>query len=81
MAWKPQEVEAARHLLYHYGQPGGYQPGSFTKQLIRTLEAADHYNRSRLLRAFPEFKPAVQILITHGSTALAETITSTETTP
>lgn len=81
MPWKPQELEAARHLLYHYGQPGGWEPGSFTKQLIRTLEHADHYNRNRLLGAFPEFKPAVQILITQGSTALANTITSTETTP
>ena len=70
----PAQKEAARHLLFYYGAPGGLQPGRFHILLIKTLEAADQYNRSKLLRAFPEFEPAVTIAQIHGLNTLAEVI-------
>ena len=70
----PAQLEAAKHLLGFYGKPGGLQGGRFHTQLIKTMEAADHYNRNRLLRAFPEFEPAVTIAQTHGLNVLTEVI-------
>lgn len=81
MAWNPREIEAARNLLYHYGQPGGWEPGSFTTALIRAMEAADSHNLDRLCQAFPEFTKAVVILQNEGSTALQQTIADLEVTP
>lgn len=75
------EAEAARNLLYHYGQPGGWEPGSFTTALIRAMEAADQNNRERLLTAFPQFRWAINILTIEGSGKLAEVIAELETTP
>lgn len=73
--WTPAEAEAARHLLWHYGQPGGYEPGSFHTALIRALEAADTFNKARLLGAFPEFRKAVYILETQGAQELSRLLT------
>lgn len=70
----PEQMEAARNLLYHYGKPGGWRPNRFTTCLIRTFEAADHHNRNKLLVTFPAFIPAIHILITEGATKLQETV-------
>lgn len=48
----------ANHVLHHYGR-GGYQAGSFTRQLITTIAAADLENRARLALGFPEYTAAV----------------------
>lgn len=48
----------ANHVLAHYGQ-GGYQAGSFTRQLIATIAAADMQNRAKLAGAFPDYTAAV----------------------
>ena len=70
----PDQKQAAQHLLGFYGKPGGLPPGRFHLLLIKTLEAADHHNRARLLRAFPEFEPAVTIAQIHGLDTLAKVI-------
>lgn len=77
----PPQLEAARNLLFHYGHPGGWEPGSFTTALIRALEAADQWNRSKLLNAFPDFFPAVTILQVDGSTKLAQIVAEQDHTP
>lgn len=76
--FQPDQLEAARNLLYHYGQPGGWEPGSFTTALIRAMEAADQGNRAKLLNAFPEFFPAITILGIEGSERLAEYVAQQE---
>lgn len=75
------ELEASRNLLFHYGHPDGWEPGSFTTALIRAIEAADEWNRAKLLNAFPDFFPAVTILQIDGSTKLAQIVAEQDTTP
>ena len=75
----PREMEAARHLLFYYGHAGGYEPGNFTTQFIRTLEAADSINKARLLFALPEFQRPVAVCETQGVAKLAELITNNDT--
>lgn len=77
----PNQLEAARNLLFHYGHPDGWEPGSFTTALIQAMEAADEWNRSKLLNAFPDFFPAVTILQIDGSTKLAQIVAEQDTTP
>lgn len=71
-------IEAARHLLWTYDQPGGHEPGSFSKALIAALERADGRNQFRLLRAFPEYSGPVQILKTYGAQELARFVEAHE---
>ncbi|MER7517841.1 hypothetical protein [Streptomyces sp. NPDC126499] len=52
-------AETAAHVLFHYGREGGYQPGSFTEQLITTIDMADPGNRDRLAAGFPDYVAAV----------------------
>lgn len=51
--------EIARHVLWHFGEPGGWKPGSFTQNLIRTIEAADVPNTAILAAAYPAYTAAV----------------------
>lgn len=52
-------VEAAAHLLAHYGH-GGPRGGSFTTKLIELWAAADPGNRAALARAFPAMGDMVE---------------------
>lgn len=45
--------ETARHVLWHWGQPGGYQPGSFTQSLMCTIDRADNVNAALLRTIYP----------------------------
>lgn len=49
----------ASHVLYAFGAPGGYEAGSFTSLLIKTIQAADMHNSIKLCRAFPQYGYAV----------------------
>lgn len=51
--------DVAAHVLWHYGRDGGYQPGSFTTQLLSTIGAADPSNLDRLAAGFPDYVAAV----------------------
>lgn len=51
----------ARHVLWHYGIEGGYQPGSFTQRLMQAIDAADVVNTARLRAAFPELVDAMTL--------------------
>lgn len=51
--------DAAAHVLHHYGHGGGYQAGSFTEQLIKTIDMADPGNRDKLSLSFPAYVAAV----------------------
>jgi len=51
-------AETASHVLFHYGR-GGYQAGSFTEHLIKTIDMADPDNRDLLALAFPDYVAAV----------------------
>ena len=52
-------AETAAHVLFHYGRDGGYQAGSFTEQLIKTIDMADPGNRDKLAVGFPDYVAAV----------------------
>lgn len=67
-----EQEEAARHVLWHNGDPRGVQPGSFTEKLLNAWARADGVNSARLAVAFPMLGTAVQISRTLGSDALAE---------
>lgn len=72
-----KELDAAKHLLGHYGyqQP---RAGSFTTKLIECLEAADPANKARLLHAFPEWRPAIGIMGSLGGEALEAIVRDVE---
>jgi len=52
-------AEVAAHVLFHYGHDGGYQAGTFTTNLITTIDSADPSNKARLAAGFPEYVAAV----------------------
>lgn len=60
-----------REVLYFYGAPDGWQPGSFTEALIRAFALADAMNFAKLKSAFPDYGEAVAIAKTVGADALA----------
>lgn len=43
----------ARHILHHFGDPGGVRPGSFTEKLIDAMGSADQSNLAKLEREWP----------------------------
>ncbi|MDQ0842456.1 hypothetical protein [Streptomyces sp. V1I6] len=45
--------ETARHVLWHWGQAGGAQPGSFTQSLMCTIDRADQVNTALLRSIYP----------------------------
>lgn len=51
--------ETARHVLWHYGRPGGIQPGLGTQRLMQAIDAADLANVERLRLGFPELVAAM----------------------
>ncbi|MGW9238167.1 hypothetical protein ACWGRL_05425 [[Kitasatospora] papulosa] len=51
--------ETARHVLWHYGRPGGIQPGSYTERLMEAIDAADVVNAEKLRAAYPELVSAM----------------------
>ncbi|WP_405558893.1 hypothetical protein OHV08_33785 [Streptomyces canus] len=54
-------AETARHVLWHYGADGGYQPGSFTQKLMQAIDAADVVHKARLRGAYPELVDAMNL--------------------
>lgn len=72
--WTPSQVHAARDLLGYYGHAEGWTPGGFTNALLAAFERADMLNRSKLLAAFPEFKPALTVAALTGLDDLADRI-------
>lgn len=50
--------DVAAHVLFHYGHEGGYQAGSFTTNLITTIDMADPSNKDRLALGFPVYVAA-----------------------
>ena len=51
--------ETARHVLWHYGADGGWQPGSFTQKLMQAIDAADVVHKARLRACYPELVDAM----------------------
>jgi hypothetical protein len=58
-------AETARHVLWHYGADGGYQPGSFTQKLMAAIDAADVVHRARLRVVYPELVDAMNLAARH----------------
>lgn len=52
--------EVAAHVLWHYNGTG-YRPGTYTRNLIATLAAADHHNLRRLAHVVPDYAEAVRL--------------------
>lgn len=53
--------ETARHVLWHYGRPGGYRPGRFSELLMQAIDAADVVHTARLRTAYPELVEAMHL--------------------
>lgn len=70
----PDQVEAAKHILGHYGHIGGVQAGSFTTSLISTWEKADYANRARLAMAFPDMAWAIDHIQREGGSVQLQQI-------
>lgn len=50
----------AQHVLWNFAS-GGYEPGSFTKGLMRALQSADPENRERVRLGFPSLVRAMEM--------------------
>ena len=53
-------AETARHVLWHWGQPGGAQPGSFTQKLMQAIDSADRINAELLRVVYPALVAALK---------------------
>ncbi|MEU5580992.1 hypothetical protein ABZ791_30415 [Streptomyces huasconensis] len=51
--------ETARHVLWFFGQDGGYQPGSFTEHLLYALSFADMVNTAKIAEVYPDYAAAM----------------------
>lgn len=60
---EPRQQDAA-HVLWHYGE-GGWEPGSFTKHLLRAFAAADPINFALLAVMFPHQARAMHLAKEH----------------
>ncbi|MGK5730227.1 hypothetical protein [Streptomyces sp. URMC 124] len=54
-------AETARHVLWHFGADGGWQPGTFTQHLLHAIATADHGNFEWLRTVYPAEVAAVGI--------------------
>jgi hypothetical protein len=45
----------ARHVLWHFREPGGIEPGNFVTALLAAMAAADPGNLRRLASGFPGY--------------------------
>ena len=66
-----ERLEAARHVLWHIGDPRGQEPGSFTSKLLDAWTRADHENSARLTLAFPILGDAIEEAKIFGADAVA----------
>ncbi|MEV8045913.1 hypothetical protein AB0P02_19010 [Streptomyces griseoluteus] len=64
MATVTIDAETARHVLWHYGHPSGWVPGSFTVLLMRVIDAADYVHKNRLRTVYPELVAAMDLAAT-----------------
>ncbi|WP_309049270.1 hypothetical protein [Streptomyces sp.] len=53
--------DTARHVLWHYSNPNGFRPGSFTQKLMQTIDAADVIHTARLSTVYPELVAAMNL--------------------
>lgn len=64
---EPQQIntqttpEQAAHVLGYMGQPGGYPPGDWTRDLISVMDRADVRNYAALREAFPGYGDAIHM--------------------
>jgi hypothetical protein len=77
----PQELACARALLGFYSPhaPGSHQPGGFQTAFIRLLEASDSSNQAKALNTWPDWIPAVRVMMDEGSAALEKRIATNRT--
>ena len=73
-------AETARHVLWHYGAEGGYQPGNFTQRLMQTVDAADVVHTARLRVMYPELVDAMN-LAAHQEDGIAQLQAAAGVTP
>lgn len=57
----PIGPEVARHVLWHFREPGGIEPGSFTRLLVAAMAAADPRNLRRFAPGFPDYTAAMTL--------------------
>jgi hypothetical protein len=55
------QQEVIRHVLWHFKSAKGFEPGSFTQNLMRAFQTADPSSFRRLTEAFPDYGSAMWI--------------------
>jgi hypothetical protein len=70
----------ARHVLWHFGQPAGVQPGRFTELLLSAIAIADEENTGLLELTFPGQVRAMRAMsrTTYGASRLVLIAEGTE---
>lgn len=58
------DYKIAQHVLWHFSDPAGTEPGDFTKMLMLAISRADAFNWSKLASGFPGYVLAVEIAST-----------------
>lgn len=53
--------EEARNVLHYFGHPQGWEPGSFTQEMLQAIAKADLSNRSLLSLGFPGLVAAMNL--------------------
>jgi hypothetical protein len=56
------EPHIAAHVLWHFHQPGGQEPGDFTKHLLEAIARADPDNTARLVFGFAAYVGAFHLV-------------------
>jgi hypothetical protein len=64
----------AAHVLWSYDAMGGYEPGSFTRDLIKLIGRADPFNRAKLALGFAAYVAACEEIETPGGTETLQAI-------
>lgn len=74
--------ETARHVLWHFGRPGGFRPGRFTELLMQAIDAADVIHKARLHATYPELVDAMNLAANDpsGTAQLQKAVGHTPTT-
>ena len=71
MSTLDDKEKAARHVLWHYGDERGEQPGGFVQKLLEAWNSADRDNWHRLNDAFPAYGEALNLCQQGGLDRLA----------
>ncbi|MBT2226255.1 hypothetical protein [Nonomuraea sp. NEAU-A123] len=73
-------AEQARHVLFHFRSPGGFQGGDYTTDLVNLIARSSPTNRARFAEGFAGYVSAVNLAQhVEGGTAKLQAIAAGKT--